>query len=189
MKFCCECGASVSQRIPDHDDRVRHVCENCGTVHYRNPKVVIGAIPEWNGNLLLCRRAIEPRHGYWTLPAGFMENGETTQEGAARETREEANARIEIAGLYTVFNLPAIDQVYMLFRANLQDLDFYPGTESLETKLFSQDQIPWGELAFHVVHETLRLYFADRERGEFITRVGTIERKENGKRLYRTTML
>ena len=189
MRYCCECGAPVSLRIPENDDRMRHICDRCGTVHYRNPKVVIGAIPEWDGDVLLCRRAIEPRRGLWTLPAGFMENGETTHEGAARETLEEANARIHVAGLYTVFNLPAIDQVYMMFRARLLDLDFSPGSESLETRLFAREEIPWEGLAFHVVHETLRFYFSDREKGAFITRAGTIERLAGPDRRYRTSML
>jgi ADP-ribose pyrophosphatase YjhB (NUDIX family) len=188
MRYCSECGASISLRVPEHDDRPRHVCDGCGTIHYRNPKLVIGAIPEWGGELLLCRRAIEPRRGLWTLPAGFMENGETLHEGAARETLEEANARVEIGPLYTVFNLPAIDQVYMLFRATLRDLDFSPGSESLETRLFGEEEIPWGDLAFQVVHETLRLYFADRGRGDFPTRVGTIERLPGRLRGYRTSM-
>lgn len=127
MNYCSQCGAEVGVRVPEGDNRPRHVCGACGTIHYQNPKVVVGCIPEWGDQILLCRRAIEPRHGFWTLPAGFMERGETTQGGAARETLEEAQARVEVLNLYTLFNLPHIDQVYMLFRSRLLDLGFGPG--------------------------------------------------------------
>ncbi len=171
MKFCPECGAPLELRQPQDDHRERHVCTVCNTIHYLNPKLIIGAIPEWeDGRILLCRRAIEPRHGLWTLPAGFMENGETTTEAAARETLEEANARIDVGELYAMFNLPYIDQVQLLFRAKLLDLDFSPGVESLETKLFAEDEIPWDTLAFRAIRSTLRNYFADRKRGQFIFR-------------------
>lgn len=137
-------------------------------MHYENPKLIVGAIPEWeDGRILLCRRAIEPRHGLWTLPAGFMENGETTAEAAARETLEEANARVAIGELYSMHNLPYINQVHLLFRSRLLDLDFSPGVESLEVQLFSEDQIPWEMLAFRPVKYTLQHYFNDRERGKF----------------------
>ncbi|NEX20163.1 NUDIX hydrolase [Thiorhodococcus mannitoliphagus] len=165
MKYCSDCGAPVGLRIPQGDNRERHVCDLCGTIHYQNPKVVVGCIPEWEDKILLCRRAIQPRHGLWTLPAGFMERGETTREGAARETLEEANARVEIGALYSLFNLPHIDQVYMLFRARLLDLDFSPGEESLEVRLFAESEIPWDVLAFQTIRETLDLYFKDRRRG------------------------
>lgn len=176
MKFCSQCGGSIELRIPEGDNRERHICIDCGTIHYQNPKIVTGCLPEWEDRILLCRRAIAPRHGYWTLPAGFLENGETTLQGAARETMEEASARVTVRSLYATFNLPHIDQVYMFFRANLLDLDYGPGEESLEVELFSEAQIPWGELAFPVVVETLKLYFADRVRGEFKSHLGDILR-------------
>jgi ADP-ribose pyrophosphatase YjhB (NUDIX family) len=174
MKFCSECGGEVTMRVPDGDNHERHVCLNCGVIHYQNPKMVTGTIPVWEDRVLLCRRAIEPRQGLWTLPAGFMENNESAQEGAARETLEEANARVQVEQLYTTFNLPLISQVYLLFRSRLQDLDFSPGSESLEVALFREDQIPWEELAFPVVRETLRLFFQDRQSGCYVHRVGDI---------------
>ena len=135
MKFCSQCGAAVSSRIPDGDTLPRYVCDSCHTIHYQNPKMVVGCIPEWEDKILLCRRAIEPRHGLWTVPAGFMENGETTDQGALRETLEEANARVEIGSLYALYNIPHINQVYILFRARLLDLDFKAGAETLEDRL------------------------------------------------------
>jgi ADP-ribose pyrophosphatase YjhB (NUDIX family) len=171
MKFCPECGAPVELSMPQDDHRERHVCTVCNTIHYQNPKLIVGAIPEWkDGRILLCRRAIEPRHGLWTLPAGFMENGETTAEAAARETLEEANARIDVLDLYAMYNLPYIDQVQLLFRAKLLDLDFSPGVESLEVALFAEDEIPWDSLAFRPIRTTLENYFSDRKRNEFIFR-------------------
>lgn len=174
MKFCSSCGASVKLRIPPGDNRQRFICTSCGEIHYQNPKLVTGCIPEWEDQVLLCRRAIEPRYGLWTLPAGFMENEESAQQGAARETMEEANAAVSIEQLYTTFNLPHISQVYLLFRASLDNLDFSPGSESLDVALFREDQIPWDELAFPVIRETLKHYFQDRTRGVFIPRVGDI---------------
>jgi len=166
MKFCSACGAPVELRQPPDDNRLRHVCTICTTIHYQNPNMVIGSIPEWeDGRILLCRRAIEPRHGLWTLPAGFMENGETTSAAAIRETLEEANARIAIGELYSMYNLPYINQVFMLFRARLLDLDFSPGAESLEVELFEEQDIPWDELAFRPVSLTLQRYFAERKAG------------------------
>lgn len=171
MKFCSECGAPVELSLPQDDHRERHVCTVCNTIHYQNPKLIVGAIPEWqDGRILLCRRAIEPRHGLWTLPAGFMENGETTAQAAVRETLEEANARIEIVDLYAMYNLPYINQVQLLYRAKLLDLDFSPGVESLEVQLFAEDQIPWETLSFRPIRYTLENYFADRKRGEFTFR-------------------
>ncbi len=175
MKFCSDCGASVSKKIPAGDNRPRWVCDACGTIHYQNPKLVVGCIPEWEDRILLCRRAIEPRHGFWTVPAGFMENGETTAAGAARETLEEANARVDNLTLYAVYNIPHIDQVYMLFRATLLDLDFHPGEETLETRLVAESDVPWDDLAFITVRNTLRHYYADRQRGEYRFHMGTIE--------------
>jgi ADP-ribose pyrophosphatase YjhB (NUDIX family) len=174
MNFCSACGARVERKIPEGDTLPRHVCASCATIHYENPKVVVGCIPEWEDRVLLCRRAIEPRRGLWTVPAGFMENGETTAEGAQRETLEEANARVDVLGLYALFNIPHISQVYLLFRARLLDLDFHPGTESLETRLFRESEIPWDEIAFITVRRTLNHYFADRRTGEFRFHVGTV---------------
>jgi ADP-ribose pyrophosphatase YjhB (NUDIX family) len=189
MKYCSQCGAQIELKVPDGDDRPRYVCRSCESIHYQNPKVVVGCIPEWQDRILLCRRAIEPRYGLWTLPAGFMENGETTQEGAARETLEEANARVEVGNLYSLFNLPHIDQVYLLFRSQLLDLDFSPGKESLEVGLFREEEIPWERIAFPVIQETLKLYFSDVKAGGFALRSGTIVRLPGDTRRYRTTIL
>lgn len=167
MKFCSLCGATVVQRIPDGDNRLRYVCDACHTVHYQNPRIVAGSLPVWDGQVLLCRRAIAPRLGYWTLPAGFMENGETLAQAAARETEEEANARIGDLQLYTLFDLPHISQVYLFFRAELLDLDFSAGDESLEVRLFDEAEIPWSELAFPTIGRTLECYFSDRREGCF----------------------
>lgn len=167
MNYCSHCGAPVSRRIPAGDNRQRYVCDACGAIHYQNPRMVVGCLPVWEDKVLLCRRAIEPRHGLWTLPAGFMENGETTAEGALRETLEEAGARVEIDALYTFINVPDIDQVSLLFRARLLDLDFVPGEESLEVVLFTEAEIPWDRIAFRTVLRTLEHYFEDRRTGQF----------------------
>jgi ADP-ribose pyrophosphatase YjhB (NUDIX family) len=178
MKFCSHCGSDrIELRIPAGDNVPRFVCAACDTVHYQNPKVVVGTLPEWEDRVLLCRRAIEPRHGLWTLPAGFLENGETIFAGAARETLEEASARVDIGDLYTMISLPQISQVYVMFRARLLDLDFGPGPESLEVRLFREDEVPWEELAFRTIGRTLRNFFLDRRRGTFRTRVSTLVRK------------
>lgn len=177
MNYCSHCGSSeLAWAIPAGDNRPRYVCSKCDTVFYQNPKIVAGCIPEWDDKILLCKRAIAPRHGYWTLPAGFMENSETTLEAAIRETLEEANARVEIIDLYTVLNIPHTDQVYMMFRGKLIDLDFSPGEESLECELYSESQIPWDSLAFPTILHTLKFYFEDRKRGEFPLRSGDIVR-------------
>jgi len=167
MKFCSQCGGGLIQQVPAGDTHVRDICPACHAIHYQNPKMVVGCIPEWEDRILLCRRAIEPRVGLWTLPAGFMELHETTAEAAAREAREEANAVIEIGDLYTLYSLPHINQVYIIYRGRLMNLDFSPGEESLEVKLFRESEIPWEELAFPVVARTLRLYFADRLQDRF----------------------
>lgn len=177
MNFCSHCGNPVRVEIPAGDNRPRHVCANCGTIHYHNPKMVVGCIPEWEDKILLCRRAIEPKHGYWTLPGGFMENGETTAEGAARETLEEAGARVEVLNLYSMISLPDINQVYLLFRAKLLHLDFVPGEESLEASLFSEAEIPWEQLAFRAIERTLKLYYDDRRTGDFPLRIGNVFHK------------
>ena len=189
MNFCSNCGAQVGLRIPEGDNRPRYVCDACHFIHYQNPKIVTGCIPEWDDKVLLCKRAIEPRYGLWTLPAGFMENGETTHQGAVRETLEEANARVSIAGLFTLFNLPHIDQVYLMFRGRLLDLDFGPGDESLEVTLFPESQVPWDQIAFPVVQQTLQLYFKDRKAGAFRVHNGDIVRISDQPRRYRTTLL
>lgn len=170
MNYCSECGNSVTEQIPEGDNRLRFVCIQCQVVHYQNPKVVTGCLPFHEDKVLLCKRAIAPRSGYWTLPAGFLENGETAAEGALRETMEEANANAEVLDLYTLFSLPHISQIYMFYRARLIDLDFHPGIESLDTRLFSESEIPWQELAFPVITETLKHYFSDLPANHFPTR-------------------
>jgi ADP-ribose pyrophosphatase YjhB (NUDIX family) len=178
VRYCSVCGSpEIALRIPEGDTLPRDVCEACGTIHYQNPKVVVGCLPEWEGRVLLCRRAIEPRLGLWTLPAGFLENGETLADGALRETFEEAHARVALGELYTVISLPMINQVYMMFRARLQDLGFGPGTESLEVRLFDESEIPWESLAFRTIARTLRNHFLDRRLGESVVRVSAIERR------------
>ena len=174
MKYCSNCGSPVRSLIPPGDTLPRYVCDACTTIHYQNPKIVVGCIPEWEGKILMCRRAIEPRHGLWTLPAGFLENHETTLEGAVRETLEEAHARVEISMLYALYNVPHINQVYLLFRGQLLDLNFKPGAESLEVQLFDERQIPWEKLAFRTVRETLKVYFSDRRCGSFSFHIGDI---------------
>ena len=174
MNFCSQCGAPLARRVPQHDERLRHVCDACTSVFYENPKMITGCLPRWEDQVLLCRRALEPRHGFWTVPAGFMENGESTGEGAAREAMEEANARVRIGRLFSCFSIPRISQVYLIFLADLMDLDFHPGPESLETVLFPESEIPWDELAFPAVERTLDLYFADRRRGVCRTHVQDI---------------
>jgi ADP-ribose pyrophosphatase YjhB (NUDIX family) len=173
MNFCHHCGSPVLQRIPPGDDKLRHCCDSCDVIFYQNPKNIVGTLPVHGDRVLLCRRAIEPRKGRWTLPAGFMENGETCLAGAVRETLEEAGAKIIISrqSLYTLFNLPYINQVYLFFRAELQSLDFNPGAETLEVALFSEAEIPWNEIAFPVVRSTLEHYFQDRKVETFPVRM------------------
>ena len=167
MKFCSNCAAPVARRVPPGDSLPRFVCDACGSIHYRNPKLVVGTIPEWDGRLLLCRRAIEPRYGYWTLPAGFMENDESTAEAAVRETLEEAGARIELAPAFSMISIPRVNQVHFFYRARLLDLEFKPGAESLEVALYEEAVVPWGEIAFRTVGLTLKHWFADRGRCGF----------------------
>ena len=174
MKYCSGCSSTVSQRIPEDDDRLRYVCDQCETIHYQNPKIVAGCIATFEDRILMCKRAIEPRKGFWTLPAGYMENGESTQQGAARETWEEAEAKVQNVELYTLFNLPHINQVYMFFRAEVVGGKFGNGSESLETKLMHQNEIPWDELAFPTVRKTLELFFDDRLNREYPVRVEDI---------------
>ncbi|MFH1814540.1 MAG: NUDIX hydrolase [Pseudomonadota bacterium] len=167
MNFCADCGSKVEQRVPVGDNRLRHVCPACGTIHYQNPRMVVGTLPVWEGQVLLCRRAIEPRLGYWTLPAGFLENGESAADGALRETLEEACARVALIAPYTMVSVPQIDQMHILFRAELIDTDFAPGSESLDVRLFDEADIPWDELAFRSVSVTLRTFFEERRNGGF----------------------
>jgi ADP-ribose pyrophosphatase YjhB (NUDIX family) len=167
MKFCSNCSASIVKRVPPGDSVPRYLCDACGSIHYQNPKMVLGCLPEWDNRLLLCRRAIEPRYGYWTLPAGFMENGESTGEGAARETLEEAGARVELIAPFSMISVPYVNQVHVFYRARLLDLDFKPGEESLEVGLFEESKVPWKDIAFRTVGLTLKHWFADRARGNF----------------------
>lgn len=177
MKFCSECGHSVTLGIPEGDTLPRYICPNCHTIHYQNPKVIVGCIPEWKGKILLCKRAIAPHRGKWTLPAGFMENNETLKQGAARETLEEANARVDIHQLYAIYSLPHISQVYMLFQAKLLDLDFSPGIESLEVQLFEEQEIPWDNIAFRVIHDPLKRYLEERRYGHPEPHMGIINKR------------
>ena len=174
MKYCSHCGAPVQLRVPPGDDRKRFVCEACHTIHYENPKIVVGCIPVLENKILLCRRAIEPRQGLWTLPAGYLENGESVSEGAKRETFEEVRAVVSNLIPFAVFSLPFISQVYLMLRAQLDDLNFGPGTESLEVRLFGETEIPWDMLAFPVIRETLRKYYEDRSNGRFLFHIGDI---------------
>jgi ADP-ribose pyrophosphatase YjhB (NUDIX family) len=168
MKFCSECAHPVTVAIPEGDNRPRHVCTQCGTIHYQNPKMVIGSIPVWeqDGELkvLLCKRAIEPRYGYWTLPAGFMENEETTGQAAVRETEEEAGANVQLGDLFTLLNVAHVHQVHLFYLARLLDLDYEAGVESLDVQLFAEHEIPWDDLAFPTIRTTLELFFADRRK-------------------------
>ncbi|WP_181159505.1 NUDIX hydrolase [Burkholderia multivorans] len=176
MKFCSVCGHEVIARIPQGDNRERFVCDHCGTIHYQNPRNVVGTVPVWGEQVLLCRRAIEPRYGFWTLPAGFMEMGETTAEAAARDTLEEAGARVEVQNLFTLLNVPHVHQVHLFYLARLVDPEFEAGEESLEVKLFDEADIPWDEIAFPTVSQTLRFFFADRATGDYGVHTGDIFR-------------
>ena len=157
----------MARRVPPGDTFARYVCDACGEIHYQNPKLVVGAIPEHEGRILLCRRAIEPRYGYWTLPAGFMENDETAAEAALRETLEEAGARITLDGPFSMISVPRVNQVHLFYRARVTELEFRPGEESLEVALVEEAGVPWKDIAFRTVAITLRHWFADRARGSF----------------------
>lgn len=165
ISYCPCCAAPVTLRIPEGDNRPRHVCDQCGHIHYENPRLVVGCIAEWEGRILLCRRAIEPRLGYWTLPAGFMENGETTAEAASRETLEEACAVVTVERPFAMVNVAHIDQVHLFFLGRLAQPSYGVGEESLESALFAEEDIPWDDLAFRSVSLSLRHYFADRREG------------------------
>lgn len=168
IKFCSQCGSTVQHVVPDDGDtRVRAICPSCATVHYQNPLNVVGCIPVMDdGRILLCKRNIEPRWGKWTLPAGFMELEETTAQGAARETDEEAGADIEMGRLFSVISVPRVGQVHLFYCARLRSAEFNPGHETIEARLFTPQEIPWDELAFRTVSKTLELYLADRASGE-----------------------
>ncbi len=174
MNYCSNCGKSLSFNTPPGDDRPRFLCDACGTVHYQNPVMVVGCIPEVGDKILLCRRAIEPCSGKWTLPAGYLENGETVSAGAMRETLEEACAKVEIIAPYALYNISHVSQIYLMFRARLVDKDFKPGPESSDVKLFTEDEIPWDEIAFTVIAKTLKNYYTDRRVGAFPFHIGDI---------------
>ena len=168
IQHCKLCGAAVVYRLPDDGDvKERAVCPVCNTIHYENPLNVVGTVPHWGDQVLLCKRNIEPRYGKWTLPAGFMEMGETTAEGAARETDEEAGAEFEMQGLFSLVNVVHVGQVHLFYRARLLSDQFKPGIETIEARLFTEEEIPWDELAFRTVKETLKRYFADRRSGHY----------------------
>jgi len=174
MNFCSNCGAKVVLRVPPGDSLPRHVCDGCGTIHYRNPLVVVGTIPEWEDRILLCKRAIEPRRGLWTLPAGFMELGETTAQGALRETLEEAQARVELGEVFSLLSVPHVNQVHLFYRARLLDRNFAAGAETLEVELFREGDIPWEGIAFRTIATTLKHFFADRKEGIYRLHAGEI---------------
>ena len=179
MNFCGECGKSVSKKVPQGDNLPRFVCDSCQAIHYHNPKIVAGCIPEWKGQILLCRRAIEPKSGLWTYPAGFMEIGEGTEEAARRETLEEAGAQVTITRLHSVLSLPHIGQVYLTFIGQLDAEAFAAGVESLDVRLFERQDIPWGDLAFPVVKDALRRYVDDLTGGTFRLHVADLPDRLN----------
>lgn len=174
MSFCTACGHKTIEQIPLGDHKVRQVCSNCATIHYVNPKVICGALAIWENKVLLCRRAIEPRYGLWTLPAGYMELFETMEQGAARETREEAEAVIDIEQIYCIYDIPRIGQIYSLFKANIVNGEFGCGEETIESRLFEEHEIPWNDLAFPSVERTLRHYFSDRKINQFPIHLETL---------------
>ena len=165
MKFCSNCGHTVSFKDIESDTHPRFFCEECKTIHYQNPNMVVGCLPIWEDKIMLCRRAIEPRKGFWNLPGGYLENGETVQEGAAREVREEAGILVEVTNLHTVFSIPKINQVYLHFLAAMPDLNYTAGVESLEVKMFTETDIPWQEIAFSSSTFSLKKYFSDKKNG------------------------
>jgi len=174
IRHCRACGAPTVYAVPVDDNRERATCTACGTIHYENPVNVVGTVPAWGEKVLLCRRNIEPRHGLWTLPAGFMELGETTAEGALRETVEEAGANVEMQELFSVLSVVRVGQVHLFFRARLRDTNFDPGPETIEAQLFAEHEIPWEQIAFRTVKETLQRYFEDFRRGSFGVHVADI---------------
>ena len=182
MNFCSDCGNAVIKKIPQGDNRERHVCGNCELIHYQNPKVIAGVLPVFGDQVLLCKRSIEPRHGFWTLPAGFLENGESSLEGALRECEEEANATVVNPELYALFDIPQINQVYVFYRAELMEPVFGPSSESSEVALFDEQDIPWSELAFPVVELALDHFLKDRIKGEFLVKHEQVQRPWRSRR-------
>ena len=174
INYCSLCGSKVEQKIPEGETLVRAICVSCRTIHYQNPKIVAGCIPEWENQILLCRRAIEPRLGFWTFPAGFMELGESAEEAAARETWEEAKADVRITSIYALYSLRRVDQVYVVYRGCLRTKNFGVGDESSEVALVPLEKIPWEKLAFPVIREILMRYVQDVNRGQFATHIGDI---------------
>ncbi len=165
MNFCSHCGQPVERRVPAGDHLLRHICPRCDYIHYQNPKVVTGCIPVWEDKVLLCRRAIEPRLGYWTFPAGYLEMGETSGQGAARETLEETGVEVAVGALLAVINVPHISQIYMVYRARALSAAHHPTLESSETELVSEADIPWREIAFPTIYHSLKFFFDDRSAG------------------------
>jgi ADP-ribose pyrophosphatase YjhB (NUDIX family) len=171
IKFCTACGSPNKQEVPVDDDHVRSVCTDCGEIHYSNPKMVVGCIPEFDGKILLCKRNIEPQKGKWTLPAGYLENKESVQEGAVRETLEETQARVELIQPYRMFNIVFVSQIYFIFRAKMASDTFGPTNESTDVRLFDEKDIPWDNIAFRVIKQTLEHYYADKKNGEFAFKI------------------
>jgi ADP-ribose pyrophosphatase YjhB (NUDIX family) len=177
MNFCSNCAARVALRIPDGDNLPRYVCAACGTIHYQNPKLVVGCVPEYDGKIVICRRAIEPRRGYWTVPAGFMENGETLQQAAARESREEALIDVEIGSLLAVVHVLYAQQVHVFFRGRMRSASYGAGVESLEVELVRAQDIPWPDIAFPSTEYSLRRYLEDRTAGREPYHITQLERR------------
>jgi ADP-ribose pyrophosphatase YjhB (NUDIX family) len=179
VKYCNQCGSKGDYHIPQGDDRPRFICDNCRTIYYQNPKLVVGCIPVWEDRLLMCRRAIQPRYGKWTIPAGFLEIGETVEEGAIRETYEETGAKVDTLKPYALYNLSFIGQVYLIFLSRIVNLDFRAGYESLDVRLLEEHEIAWEELAFPVIREVLQRYFKDASIGTFNFHIGSITPEMN----------
>jgi ADP-ribose pyrophosphatase YjhB (NUDIX family) len=176
MKYCSQCGQPVTLEVPTGDNRPRYVCRSCGQIHYENPRVVVGCVPDYEGAILLCRRAIEPRRGYWTVPAGFMELGETLPDAALRETWEEAEAKVELGPLFAVVDVVHARQVHVFFRGTLREPVFGAGEETLETRLFQPAEVPWAEIAFPSVTIALEQYLRDHDRGHGPVHLATAPR-------------
>ncbi len=173
MKYCSNCSKSLTYKIPEDDTILRYVCDHCGMIHYQNPRMVVGCIPVWQNKILMCKRAIEPKYGLWTIPAGFMENGETVEEGAIRETTEESGANVKIVRLHTIYSLPNVNQVYAIFLADMVDNYINAGAESLECKLCKPEELPWDELAFTAVEFSLKKYIENLEHNSNKTYLGS----------------